>query len=101
MTEVLISSLDAGNPLYLHDNDNSNVALVNIKLTGSENYKMWSTAMKIALNGKNKMGFVDGSCVKPVTSVPLSQQWKRCNAVVLGWILGSLSQELYLGQVLF
>ena len=96
---VLISSLDAGNPLYLHANDNSNLALVNVKLTGAENYKMWSTAMKIALRGKNKMGFIDGNCVKPVTSVVLTQQWERCNAIVLGWILGSLSQELYLGQV--
>lgn len=45
------------------------------------------------------MGFVDGTCVKPATSVVLSQQWERCNAIVLGWILGSLSPELYLGQV--
>ncbi|GJX86409.1 putative RNA-directed DNA polymerase [Tanacetum coccineum] len=56
-------------------------------------------AMKIALKGKNKMGFIDGTCVKPATSVVLSQQWERCNVIVLGWILGSLSQDLYAGQV--
>ena len=72
---------------------------MHFKRTGSDNYKMWSTAMKIALKGKNKMGFVDGTCVKPITSPVLSQQWERCNAIVLGWILGSLSSELYLGQV--
>ncbi|GJY90671.1 putative RNA-directed DNA polymerase [Tanacetum coccineum] len=60
---------------------------------------MWSTAMKIALVGKNKFGFVDGTCVKPVTSHVLAQQWERCNAIVLEWILSSLSPELYLGQV--
>ncbi|GJU30928.1 ribonuclease H-like domain-containing protein [Tanacetum coccineum] len=51
------------------------LAIVNVKIVGAENYKMWATAMKIALKWKNKMGFIDG------------------------WILGSLSQELYVGQV--
>ncbi|GJR77274.1 ribonuclease H-like domain-containing protein [Tanacetum coccineum] len=45
------------------------------------------------------MGFIDGTCVKQESSAVLSQQWERCNAIVLGWIRGSLSQELYVGQV--
>nr|GFA97026.1 putative reverse transcriptase, RNA-dependent DNA polymerase, Gag-polypeptide of LTR copia-type [Tanacetum cinerariifolium] len=60
------------------------VVVISVKLTSAHNYKMWSTAMKIALKGKNKMGFVDGSCVRPVTSVVLAQQWEKCNAIVLG-----------------
>ncbi|GKB84829.1 ribonuclease H-like domain-containing protein [Tanacetum coccineum] len=99
MAAVTINALDAGNPLFLQNNDHSNVPIIGFKLTGTENYKMWSTAMKIALVGKNKFGFVDGTCVKPVTSPVLAQQWERCNAIVLGWILSSLSPELYLGQV--
>ncbi|GJV81614.1 ribonuclease H-like domain-containing protein [Tanacetum coccineum] len=78
MAAVTINSLDAGNPLFLHNNDHSNMPLVGFKLIGSENYKMWSTAMKIALTGKNKLGFIDGTCVKPVTSPVLAQQWERC-----------------------
>ncbi|GKC18696.1 ribonuclease H-like domain-containing protein [Tanacetum coccineum] len=97
----LISSLDAGNPLHLQTNDNSIGALVNVKLTGCENYRVWATAMKIALQAKNKMGFVDGTCVKSTydTSVPLSNQWERCNVVVLSWLLSSISEDLYLSQV--
>ncbi|GJV18592.1 ribonuclease H-like domain-containing protein [Tanacetum coccineum] len=95
----LINNLDADNPLYLQNNDNSSLAIVNIKFVGAENYKIWAMAMKIALKGKNKMGFIDGTCVKQATSDVLSQQWEMCNAIVLGWILGSLSQELYVGQV--
>ncbi|GJV77329.1 ribonuclease H-like domain-containing protein [Tanacetum coccineum] len=45
------------------------------------------------------MGFVDGTCVRHATSLVISQQWERCNDIVLGWILGSLSPEMYLGQV--
>ncbi|GJR28422.1 ribonuclease H-like domain-containing protein [Tanacetum coccineum] len=56
----LINNHDAGNPLYLQNNDNSSLAIVNVKLVGAENYKMWVMAMKIALKGKNKMEFIDG-----------------------------------------
>nr|GEX62848.1 ribonuclease H-like domain-containing protein [Tanacetum cinerariifolium] len=77
----------------------SNVALIGYILTGTENYKMWSTAMKIALTGKNKFGFTYGTYVKPVTSLVLSQQWERCNAIVFCWVLSSLSHDLYLGYV--
>ncbi|GJT84700.1 ribonuclease H-like domain-containing protein [Tanacetum coccineum] len=81
MAAVTINALDAGNPLFLQNNDCSNVPIIGFKLTGTENYKMWSTAMKIALVGKNKFGFVDGTCVKPVTSPVLAQQWEKCNAI--------------------
>ncbi|GJX41650.1 ribonuclease H-like domain-containing protein [Tanacetum coccineum] len=72
----LINNLDASNPLYLQSNDNSSLASVNVKHVGAENYKMWATAMNISLKGKNKMGFIDGTCVKQETSAFLSQQWE-------------------------
>nr|GEU90297.1 putative jacalin-like lectin domain-containing protein [Tanacetum cinerariifolium] len=82
LSEILINSFDAGNPLYLQNNDYSDMPIVGFKLTGFENYKTWSTAMKIALKDKNKMGFINGTCVKPITSVVLAQQWERCNVIV-------------------
>ncbi|GJR65289.1 ribonuclease H-like domain-containing protein [Tanacetum coccineum] len=96
-----ISSLDAGNQLHLQTNDNNSRPLINLKLTGSENYRVWSNGMKIALQDKNKICFVDGTCTKAAyaTSVPLSNQWKRCNVVVLSWLLSSISDDLYLSQV--
>ncbi|GJR21608.1 zinc finger, CCHC-type containing protein [Tanacetum coccineum] len=75
-----ISSLDAGNPLHLQTNDNNSGPLINLKLTESENYKVWATAMKITLQARNKMGFVDCTCTKATyaSSIPLTNQWERC-----------------------
>nr|GEV12119.1 ribonuclease H-like domain-containing protein [Tanacetum cinerariifolium] len=101
MAEVLINSLDAGNLLFMQNNDNSDAPIVNVKLASSDNYKMWSTAIRIAFKRKHKMGFINGSCVILVNSLILSQQWERCNVIVLGWILRSLSTDLYLGKVYF
>ncbi|GJS88964.1 ribonuclease H-like domain-containing protein [Tanacetum coccineum] len=75
MAEVLNSCLDAGNTLYLQSNDHSNMPIVGFKLTRFDNYKMWSTAMKIALKGKNKMRFIDELYLGQVYSKIDSEVW--------------------------
>ncbi|XP_071739270.1 uncharacterized protein [Rutidosis leptorrhynchoides] len=55
--------------------------------------------MLLALQTKNKKGFIDNTCVKDEEDEVLGKQWERCNAVVLSWILWSISEELYLGQI--
>ncbi|GJW72889.1 ribonuclease H-like domain-containing protein [Tanacetum coccineum] len=98
---IMIGSLDQGNPLHLHQNDSSCASICSLKLTGVENYRVWASAMKLALQVKHKMGFINGTCVRETyaASAPLLEQWDRCNAVVLNWILSSLSQDVYLGHV--
>ncbi|KAJ0808240.1 putative RNA-directed DNA polymerase [Helianthus annuus] len=96
---TLISKLDIGDPLYLHPSDSSSLTIVNMKLKGTENYSVWSSAMKLALEAKNKFGFVNGKCEKPKDNEVLAAQWDRCNSVVLTWLLNSVSEELFLGQV--
>ncbi|KAJ0834089.1 putative retrotransposon gag domain, retrotransposon Copia-like protein [Helianthus annuus] len=98
-SQTLISKLDIGDPLFLHPSDSSSLTIVGIKLKGTENYRVWSSAMKLALEAKNKFGFIDGKCKKNTDDEVLSSQWDRCNSVVLSWLLNSVSEELYLGQV--
>ncbi|KAF5782447.1 putative RNA-directed DNA polymerase [Helianthus annuus] len=98
-SQTLISKLDIGDPLFLHPSDLSSLTIVGIKLKGTENYRVWSSAMKLALEAKNKFGFIAGKCKKNTDDEVLSSQWDRCNSVVLSWLLNSDSEELYLGQV--
>ena len=97
--ETKISKLDFGDPLYLHGSDTTSTPLIGFKLLGTDNYKVWSCAMELALQTKNKIGFIDGTCLKSTDNDVLASQWERCNAVVLNWILGCVSQDLYLGQI--
>ncbi|GJY04600.1 ribonuclease H-like domain-containing protein [Tanacetum coccineum] len=80
---TLISKLDISNPLHLHPNDSATLTVVSIKLKGTENYQVWSYAMLLALEGKNKTGFIDGSCRRSNTDEVLGRQWDRVNAIVL------------------
>ncbi|GJR01538.1 ribonuclease H-like domain-containing protein [Tanacetum coccineum] len=59
---TLISRLDVSNPLHLHPNDSAALTIVSVKLKGTENYHVWSNAMLLTLEGRNKTGFIDGSC---------------------------------------
>ncbi|XP_076950961.1 uncharacterized protein LOC143624107 [Bidens hawaiensis] len=99
VNDTLISKLEASDPLYLHASDSSNLTIVSIKLKGTENYKVWSNAMFLALQVKNKIGFIDGICVKSSTNEILARQWDRCNSIVLTRLLNSVCEDLYLGQV--
>ncbi|GAV75745.1 LOW QUALITY PROTEIN: UBN2_3 domain-containing protein, partial [Cephalotus follicularis] len=86
-------------PMHMHPFDTPGANLVAEQLTGNDNYGVWSRAMVIALKAKNKIGFIDGTCAKPNEDLPLFHQWERCNAIVLSWIMNTVSKELFIGIV--
>lgn len=86
---------DLLDPYYLHHSDTPGSLLVSQVLTG-DNYVSWSRSMRIALDIKNKLGFIDGSIQKPESEDPkLLRKWRRNNGIVLAWILNSVSKEIY------
>lgn len=49
--------------------------------------------MKLVLTGKNKLGFLLGTCKNDKYHVPMHHMWERCNAF-LGWITNYVSKDL-------
>lgn len=47
----------------------------------------------MSLLAKNKLGFVDGSCVKPV-EVVMASHWERCNNMVMSWLIHSVEKNI-------
>ncbi|GJS21708.1 ribonuclease H-like domain-containing protein [Tanacetum coccineum] len=70
-----ISKLDISDPLHLHPNGTTALTGVSIKLKGTKNYQVWSCAMLLALEGKNKIGFIDGSYKRSNEDEVLGKQW--------------------------
>lgn len=99
VTETLISKTEASDPLYLHASDSTNLTIASIKLRGTENYTVLANSFMLALRVKNKTSSIDGTCKKATHNDVLAKQWERCNSVVLAWILNSITEELYVGQV--
>ncbi|XP_070055181.1 uncharacterized protein LOC142179862 [Nicotiana tabacum] len=94
MAETGNLQIDHNHPLFLQQTDTPGIALIDIKLTGLENYALWSRSMRMALLVKNKLGFIDGTCLKSSYRGELGHQWERCNVMVLLWIGRTISTEL-------
>ena len=97
---VITPSIDYHHPLFLYPSDAPGSLSVGIMLSGSDNYTLWSRAMKIALLGRNKLGFIDGSVNRGQFIGDLARLWDRCNAIVVSWIMCNVSKDLLSG-VLF
>ena len=50
--------------------------------------------MKIALDAKNKLAFIDGSIVRIAESHHNFRIWSRCNSMVKSWILNTVSKQI-------
>ncbi|GKC15208.1 ribonuclease H-like domain-containing protein [Tanacetum coccineum] len=72
-----ISNLDLGNPLYLQTSDFNSNTIISVKLTGTENYRVWVAAMKLAINTRNKTGFLDDLFLGQVFSNNASEVWAK------------------------
>ncbi|KAL0430657.1 UNVERIFIED_CONTAM: hypothetical protein Sradi_0691700 [Sesamum radiatum] len=79
--------------LQLHGCDHPGMVLVSALLT-SNNYLNWSFGVKRALRAKMKLGFIDGTSVKPDTNDPHFEQWIRIDSMVTTWILNSISKDI-------
>lgn len=58
------SAISYNDPYFLSSNDNSNAQLGHI-VSNSNNYVNYSCSVSLALGAKNKLGFVDGSLLRP------------------------------------
>nr|GMD68639.1 receptor-like cytosolic serine/threonine-protein kinase RBK2 [Ipomoea batatas] len=86
--------IDIENPYYLHSSDGTGTSLVGTPLVGIDNYTSWALAMTMALRGRNKFCFVDGTLAMPDVSHPDHTRWKRVNNIVMSWILNSIHPSL-------
>ncbi|CAN0839303.1 Retrovirus-related Pol polyprotein from transposon RE1 [Linum grandiflorum] len=92
-SQATIGVLDSSNPFFIHPSEHWGQCLVSSVLTES-NYSEWVMAMTMVLDGKNKIGFVDGTISPPALGHPLHSYWLRNNKLVLSWILRSVSPNI-------
>lgn len=64
-------------PFFLHSADHPGLSIVSQTLDGT-NYNNWSIAMRMSLDAKNKLSFVDGSLPRPDLDDSLFKIWSRC-----------------------
>ena len=85
--------MDQDNPFHLQSSDSPGMKLVSEPFDGS-GFSNWKRSMIIALSARNKLGFVNGSIMRPDSLHPTFKSWSRCNDMVISWILGALSKTI-------
>lgn len=88
--------MDPGHsPLFMHNADHPSLQIISLRLDGL-NYDDWNPAMKISLDAKNKISFVDGTLTRPDPSEPTFRLWSRCKSMVKSWLLNLVSPQIYI-----
>ncbi|XP_074374668.1 uncharacterized protein LOC141715083 [Apium graveolens] len=84
---------DSSSLFHIHLSDANTSQLVSVKFNGT-GYSNWKRSIRLGLSAKNKLGFVDGTVIKPpVTSVDF-KTWERYNDLVCSWLLCKLDDTI-------
>lgn len=92
-SSLIGSTIDCNHPYFLSPSDHPGMILITVTLS-DHNYSQWSRSMLIALSSKLKLGFIDGTIIKHVSTSSLFMYWSRCNDIITSWILNTVSPEI-------
>lgn len=79
-------------PFYLHPSDGPGNLITSVQLRG-ENYEEWAKHVRNALRTKRKLGFIDGTLVKPEKEDEI-EQWEVVNSMLIAWIMNTIESTL-------
>ncbi|XP_010480762.1 PREDICTED: uncharacterized protein LOC104759554 [Camelina sativa] len=82
------------NPLYLHSTDHVGLQIVTDCLNTGTEFHSWRRSVRMALNVRNKLGFIDGTITQLSSDHPLYGSWSRCNDMVSTWLMGLVSKKI-------
>uniref|UniRef100_A0A2N9HEH7 Integrase catalytic domain-containing protein n=1 Tax=Fagus sylvatica TaxID=28930 RepID=A0A2N9HEH7_FAGSY len=73
--------------------DNMSMQMTSNKLDGT-NYSAWSQFVELYVTGKGKLGYLTGEKIKPAISDPLFSTWVEENAMLMSWLLNSMTPDI-------
>lgn len=79
-------------PFFLYSGDHSGLILVSHIFIGP-NYNTWARATQMALNVKDKLGFIDDTIVQPLQEEGAIGIWSMYN-MVTSWLLSAVSKKI-------
>ncbi|XP_075674897.1 uncharacterized protein LOC142644104 [Castanea sativa] len=91
---VLTPMKDPSSPFFLHYGKTPEAILISQLLTEA-NYPTSARAMKMALEAKSNLGFIDGCITTSMAATAIQKQaWSINNNMISSWILNSVSPHI-------
>lgn len=72
--------------------DSPRVILTQAQLK-EDNYDEWVKAMRLALQAKKKLSFVEGLILKPEAGTDKEEEWWTINTMIGSWILNIMNKK--------
>lgn len=88
------SNSSTTNSILNSKNNDPSMFLVSQHLTGNENYMQWKFSIQIALGAKKKVGFIDGTAIRPENEGIELDDWISNDCMVRSWLLNAISKEI-------
>ena len=63
------------------------------KLNG-HNYLEWAQPVKLAIDGRGKIGHLTGEISKPTASDPNQKKWQSENSLMIAWLIDSMEPTI-------
>jgi len=82
------------NPYFLHSSDQAGLILVSDRPSSGSEFHSWRRSVRMALNVRNKLGFIDGTIPQPPSTHRDAGSWSRCNDMVATWLMNSVSKKI-------
>ncbi|KAG7544681.1 Retrotransposon Copia-like N-terminal [Arabidopsis suecica] len=82
------------NPYFLHTSDHAGLIIVSDRLNSGSEFHSWRRSVRMALNVRNKLGFIDGTIPQPPSTHRDAGSWSRCNDMVATWLMNSVSKKI-------
>lgn len=86
-------SSDKASVFTMDVDGNPNLRLCSVLLNGF-NYITWSRAVMLALGGRSKLGFINGTIRAPEASDPKFEDWFCKDQLVMSWLLNSMEPQV-------
>ncbi|KAL0340121.1 UNVERIFIED_CONTAM: hypothetical protein Sradi_4528900 [Sesamum radiatum] len=90
---VVTSSENESGNLRIQLPDHHGMVMISAPLNGN-NLLSWSRFVRIALEGRDKLVYIDGTCARPADGSANLGQWRIIDSMVRTWILNTLSKDI-------
>ncbi|XP_073062852.1 uncharacterized protein [Primulina eburnea] len=80
-------------PTSIHDMTSSSIQITVHRFNG-QNFLEWSQYVKLAVDGRGKLGYLTGETTIPAETEPTFKTWRSENSLVMAWLLNSMELSI-------
>lgn len=77
----------------MHPSNNPGIAIVTPSLNNTSVHS-WSRSIKLVIRSKKRLGFLDGTLIRPDFADRTALAWDHCNTMVMAWLTNSVELEI-------